>query len=448
MRWFVLCKGSAEGQEFKWYAVNSVGILNPEVPQVCNTVNGLIDLNSSKSSIALVRSESNRLNLFITKLVSTNQRDFASRATYAHLVAESENADDDDKLQLLIAEILDSKKINIDEFIHASGETKESGAVVDRHKLNKELCDCWARLLKEEIKSRKEEFNSQLKNEINKIVFETAKLSEPLRDRALFDNQLNQRIDFFYELLNPGSKYGDNRREQFISVVDDLVNFLEIGFIVDALKLYALTTSSKTLNVDIELSDRIVAKYSDDIKIELANQLRQLSLPKSPGILVVVTHNISIEKFEKIPVRACRVLCSGAEEGWHNLNFEKEYTTSQTVYEKKNLENYIPENSPVNIGMQSVSISQQSSLSSHVQYFRENHYDNLPKPFKSVVKLTVGSGLVATEVIGGIGSFGSSSIATGGTVGLTGLALLASATNDFKKFLSVEESTEENPPKS
>jgi hypothetical protein len=102
----------------------------------------------------------------------------------------------------------------------------------------------------------------------------------------------------------------------------------------------------------------------------------------------------------------------------------------------------------VNIGMQSVSISQQSSLSSHVQYFRENHYDNLPKPFKSVVKLTVGSGLVATEVIGGIGSFGSSSIATGGTVGLTGLALLASATNDFKKFLSVEESTEENPPKS
>lgn len=334
MRWFVLFKGSAEGQEFKWYAVNSGGSLTPEVPEVCNTVNGLIDFNSSKSSVALVRDKSSRLTLFVTKLVSTNQRDFASRATYAHLVAESESVSDDDKLQLLAADLLDSKKINIDEFIHPSGETKESGAVVDRVKLSNELVNYWNTLLKKEIKTKTEEFKSELKEAINKIVFETAKLAEPLRDRTLFDNQLNQRLDFFCELLNPESKYGDNRRNQFISVVDDLVNFLEIGFIVDGQKLYALTTFFETLNTELlVMEDSEIAKYSDDKKIDLANQLRTLGLPKKAGVLIIVTHNIGVATFEKMSTNVCRVLCAGAEDGWHHLSFKQ---TEMPTTEKKN----------------------------------------------------------------------------------------------------------------
>lgn len=357
MRWFVLCKGSAEGQEFKWYAVNSDGSLKPKVPEVCNTVNGLIDFNSSKSSIALVRDKSSHLTLLVTKLVSTNQHDFASRAIYAHLVAESESVSDDDKLQLLAANLLDSKKINIDEFIHPSGETKESGAVVDRVKLNEALCDYWNTLLKKEIKTKTEEFKDELKETINKIVFETAKLGEPLRDRILFDNQLNQRLDFFCELLNPKSKYGDNRRNQFISVVDDLVNFLEIGFVVDGQKFYALTTSSETLNVNVVMEDREIAKRSDDKKIDLANQLRNLGLPKTEGVLIVVTNNIGVATFEKMPTNVCRVLCSGAKEGWHHLSVKQ--TEIPTTDKKKELEN-----STGNSGGQSDLISQQLLYSS------------------------------------------------------------------------------------
>jgi hypothetical protein len=435
MRWFVLCKGSAEGQEFKWYAVNSGGSLTPEIPEVCNTINGLIDFNSSKSSIALVRGGSSRLTLFVTKLVSTNQCDFASRAIYAHLVAESESVSDDDKLQLLAADLLDSKKINIDEFIHPSGETKESGAVVDRVKLSNELGDYWNTLLKKEIKTKTEEFKSELKEAINKIVFETAKLAEPLRDRTLFDNQLNQRLDFFCELLNPESKCGDNRRNQFISVVDDLVNFLEIGFIVDGQKLYALTTSSETLNVNVVMEDRGIAKRSDDKKIDLANQLRTLGLPKTAGVLIIVTNNISIATFEKMPANVCRVLCNGAKEGWHHLSFKQ--TETPTDDKKKELEN-----------------STGSSGSTSQQFWQPilepTFYEKFPKPIKIAGKTIAGSFLMAGEIYGGVSSFGGTSIATGGAAGLAGAALVKSAYNDFKSdnSNSSNESIEEHPPES
>ncbi len=410
MRWFVLCKGSAEGQEFKWYAVNSVGSLIPEVPEVCNIVNGLIDFNSSKSSIALVRSKSSYLMLFVTKLVSKTQCDFASRAIYAHLVAESESSSEDEKLQLLAADLLlDSKKINIDEFIHPSGETKESGAVVDRVKLNNELSDYWKRLLLEEVKSKIEIFKGELSEEINKIIFEAAKLGEPLRDRILFDNQLNQRLDFFCELLNPKSKYGDNRKEQFISVIDDLVNFLEIGFIVDGKKLYALTATSKML-ITAVMKDRDIAKISDDTKSQLAYELRTKSLPKTVGILVVVTHNIGIDKFEKIPGDVCRVLCSGAEEGWHDFRFKQNEPT-------------LP-----------------SSIKNEVE---KNNHDKLLLRAKGAGKIALGSVIITLD--GSMG--GGLSIITGGATLVTGVALGADGANDLKKSFSYE-STEEHPPES
>jgi hypothetical protein len=339
MRWFILCKGSAEGQEFKWYAVNSDGILKPDTSEVCNTVNGLIDFNSSKSSIALVRGTSSHLTLFVTKLVSTNQCDFASRAIYAHLVAESENNSDDEKLQLLAADLLNSKKLNIDEFINPSGETKgEKGAVVDRVKLNEVLRDYWNKLPKKEIKPKVEEsensenvaqfqqFKKELRLEIDKIVFETTKLSEPLRDRKLFDEHLNQRLDFFCELLNPRreNKYGDNPMDQFISVVDDLVNFLEIGFIVDWKKLNAITESKNSLNLHSEFQERKIAKTSDARKKELADELLTYHLPKSEGVLIIVTHNVDATKFEMLP-SVYRVLSARLEaENWITLKVNKD----------------------------------------------------------------------------------------------------------------------------
>jgi hypothetical protein len=56
-----------------------------------------------------------------------------------------------------------------------------------------------------------------------------------------------------------------------------LVNFLEIGFVVDGQKLYELTTFSETLNGKLPvMEDRGISKSGDDKKIDLANRLRTL----------------------------------------------------------------------------------------------------------------------------------------------------------------------------
>jgi len=80
------------------------------------------------------------------------------------------------------------------------------------------------------------------------------------------------------------------------------------------------------------MEDSEIAKYSDDKKIDLANQLRTLGLPKKAGVLIIVTHNIGVATFEKMPTNVCRVLCAGAEDGWHHLSFKQ---TEMPTTEKK-----------------------------------------------------------------------------------------------------------------
>jgi len=418
MRWFVKVKGSETGQEFKWYLVNSEGDLNCQNPE-CDLVKQLenqkgssVLVDTNNLSIALVREQSSRLTLLVTKLLSAKQIDFADRISYAHLVAESESASDDDKLQLLAADLLDSTKIiEIDDFIRPSGETKEEGAVVDRTKLNNAIRHNWAILLQQEIvPSKLDEYKIKLKDAINKIVFEPpVKLAPPLRDKTLFDNQLDQRLNFFCELLNPKSDYGDNRRDQFIIAIDHLVNFLEIGFVVDWKKLNALSESSKSLILNDELPDRKIAKISDIRKKELAVELSTFSLPQSKGALIVVTHNVDVAKFEMMP-SVYRVLSANeTSESWVPLNINQENTTRSGN--------------------------------------KKNHYDKLKSLVKPGVKLAGGAALITTEFIGGALTLGGSTVVTGGAAGIAGGGIVGSAIDDIAKIFS-DKSTQEQPPES
>ncbi len=202
MRWFVLSKGDAEGQEFKWYYCDPQGHLIPEEPVLWKTAKGYLDINSN--SVALIRSGSSRLTLVITKLLSADHRDFAGRVIYTHLIVESDHAA---KLQALAAEALDDSEAfrkKIDAIIRPAGEEGNKGLVVDRRKLRDKLNACWQSLKKNGTQQEE----AKLRQAIENIVFDEAKLGEPLRDRALFDRQLTNSLGYLCGLFDLKRDYG------------------------------------------------------------------------------------------------------------------------------------------------------------------------------------------------------------------------------------------------
>lgn len=328
MRWFVLSKGGAEGQEFKWYYCDPQGHLIPEEPVLWKTAKGYLDINSN--SVALIRAEPSVLTLIITKLLSADHRDFAGRVIYTHLIVESDNAADDAKLQALAAEALgDSEAFQkkIDAIIRPAGEEGNKGLVVDRRKLSDKLNACWKSLKK----NRTQQEEANLRQAIEDIVFDEAKLGEPLRDKALFDRQLTNSLGYLCGLFDLKRDYGKsiNRSNAFITVIEQLVNYLEIGFVVDGEKLHTLTAQIQPVQSLDVLTRSKRAKTSDERKHDLAQELRDYRLPDTEDVLIVVTHNVSPTKFVNSP-KVCRLLTAmmpSAE--WQALPLKKEPVTPE-----------------------------------------------------------------------------------------------------------------------
>lgn len=325
MRWFVLSKGGAEGQEFKWYYCDPQGHLIPEEPVLWKTAKGYLDINSN--SVALIRAEPSVLTLIITKLLSADHRDFAGRVIYTHLIVESDHAA---KLQALAAEALDDSEAfrkKIDAIIRPAGEEGNKGLVVDRRKLRDELNACWQSLKKNGTQQEE----AKLRQAIENIVFDEAKLGEPLRDRALFDRQLTNNLDYLCGLFDPKRDYGKSidRANAFITVIEQLVNYLEIGFVVDGEKLHTLTAQMQPVQSSDVLTRSKRAKTSDERKQDIVQELRDYRLPDTEDVLIVVTHNVSPTKFVNSP-KVCRLLTAMMpSDEWQELPVKKESVTPE-----------------------------------------------------------------------------------------------------------------------
>lgn len=112
---------------------------------------------------------------------------------------------------------------------------------------------------------------------------------------------------------------------------------------------------------------------------------------------------------QKIPGDVCRVLCSGAEEGWHDFRFKQNEPT-------------LP-----------------SSIKNE---FEKNHHDKLLLRVKGAGKIVLSTAIITVDssIAGGL------SAVTGGASLAAALAFGADGANDLKKSFSDE--SEEHPPES